>query len=177
MNYDGDLQHAPLGLRCRPGAADCIADAHSAGPRQRWKVVAWKCSKTGCPSPKFSRKSSLGTPSGRQKGALSDPRGSQNRPKSLPGPILSAGRADGEKKPRAGEKVTSSFDILGRPGRSKAPFWTPGGSPKCSKIAMARLARHPGAPKWAKRLPKGGSQNGVEKVIEKGSRNESFLDA
>ena len=75
------------------------------------------------------------------------------------------------------EKVTSSFDILGRPGRSKAPFWTPGGSQKRSKIDMARLARHPGVPKWAKRLSKGGSQNEVEKMIEKGSRNESFLDA
>jgi len=119
----------------------------------------------------------LGPPSGWQNGALSDPRASQNRPKSLPGPILSAGRAEGEKKIGAGEKLTSSFDILGRPGRSKAPFWTPGGFQKWTKIDMARLARHPGAPKCAKRLSKGGSQNGGEKVIEKGSRNESFLDA
>ena len=120
-------------LRCRPGAADCIADAHSAGPRQRRKVAAWKCLKTGCLRPKFSRKSSLETPSGCQNGALSDPRGSQNRPKSLSGPIWSAGRAEGEKeRPRDPHRHSYSRPVLtfqADPGRPKAHFG-PRGFPK-----------------------------------------------
>ncbi len=84
----------------------------------------------------------------------------------------SRGLGDGYKS-----QVTSRFDILGRPWSAQGPFWAPGGSPKCSQIDMARLARHPGAPRWAKRLSKGGSQNGVEQVIEKGSQNERFLHA
>ena len=61
-------------------------------------------------------------------------------------------------------------------GRSKAPFWTPVGSQKGFKIDMGRQGRHLLGPRWAKRLFKRGSQNGVEKVIEKGSQNESFWD-
>ena len=39
---------------------------------------------------------------------------------------------------------------------------------------MGRQGRHLWRPRWAKRLFQRGSQNGVEKVIEKGSQNESF---
>ena len=42
---------------------------------------------------------------------------------------------------------------------------------------MGRQGRHLWGPRWAKRLFKRGSQNGIEKVIEKGSQNESFCDA
>ena len=62
-------------------------------------------------------------------------------------------------------------------GRSKVPFWTPGGFQKCSKIDMGRQGRHLGEPRWVKRLFKRGSQNEIENVIEKGSQNHSFCDA
>ena len=62
-------------------------------------------------------------------------------------------------------------------GRSKAPFWIPGGTQKGSKIDLGRQGRPLGGPRWAKRLSQRGSQNGVEKVIENGSQNESYLDA
>ena len=143
----------------------------------RTMIAYLKHACSGCLWRKSFRKSSLETPSGCQNGALSDPRGSQNRPKSLLGPLWGAGRAEGEKGPPPEKLLTSHFEISGRPGRSKAPFWTPGGSQKRTKINMARLGRHPGAPKWAKKLSKGGSQNGVEKVIEKVFQNESFFEA
>ena len=57
-------------------------------------------------------------------------------------------------------------------GRSKVPFWTQG-----FEIDMGRLGRHLGGPRWANRPFKRGSQNGIEKMIEKGSQNESFCDA
>ncbi len=86
------------------------------------------------------------------------------------------GRKRAAPGPPQPQLLTSRFDILGRPWSAQGPFWAPGGSPKCSKIDMARLARHPGAPRWAKRLSKGGSQNGVEKVIEKGSQNDGYCE-
>ena len=61
------------------------------------------------------------------------------------------------------------WTFLAAPGRSKGPFGTPGGSQKGSKIDMGRLGRHLGGPRRAKRLFQRGSQNGIEKVIEKGS--------
>ena len=66
------------------------------------------------------------------------------------------------------------WTFFGAPGRSKGPFWISGGVQKGSKIDMGRQGRHPWGPRWAKRLFQRGSQNGVEKVIEKGSQNESF---
>ena len=69
------------------------------------------------------------------------------------------------------------WTFLAAPGRSKDAFWTPGGSQKGAKIDMGRPGRPLGVPRWAKRLSQRGSQNGVEKVIENGTRNERFLDA
>ena len=69
------------------------------------------------------------------------------------------------------------LSFLEAPGRSKVPFWTPGGFQKCSKIDMARLGRHLGGPRRAKRLSQRGSKTGIENGIEKGCENESFLDA
>ena len=66
---------------------------------------------------------------------------------------------------------------LAAPGRSKAPFWIPGGFQNDTQIDMGRQGRHLLGPRWAKRLFQRGSQNGIEKVIEKGFQNESFWDA
>ena len=41
---------------------------------------------------------------------------------------------------------------------------------------MARLDRHLGGPRRAKSSSKGGSRNGTEKVIEKGSQNDGFWE-
>ena len=77
------------------------------------------------------------------------------------------------------------------PSSNYQPFWPPlppvgaprshfgpqGGFQNDTKIDMGRQGRHLWRPRWAKRLFQRGSQNGVEKVIEKGSQNESFCDA
>ena len=66
--------------------------------------------------------------------------------------------------------------FLGAPGRSTGPFWTPGASRKDPKIYMVRLGRHLGGQEGPKRSSREGSRNGSEKVIKKGSQNESFWE-
>ena len=56
---------------------------------------------------------------------------------------------------------------------SRDPFWTRVGS----KIDMGRPRSAPWGAKVSLKLPQRGSQNGIEKVIEKESQNESFCDA
>ena len=73
-------------------------------------------------------------------------------------------------------KDLAFLTFLAEPVPSKGRFWTPGGSRKGSKIDMVRLDRHLGGPRRAKMLLQRGSQNGVEKVIENGSQNESFWE-
>ena len=70
--------------------------------------------------------------------------------------------------------------FLALPGRTwslQGPILDPRGSQKGSKIDMGRQGPHLWGARWAKRLFKRGSQNGIEKVIEKGSQKESFCDA
>ena len=69
------------------------------------------------------------------------------------------------------------WTFLSAPGRSKVPFWIPGGAQKSLKLDMGRQGRHLWEPRCAKRLFQRGSQNGIEKVIEKGFQNGSFCDA
>ena len=83
-------------------------------------------------------------------------------------------------RPRDVERRTKDlpfFDFSGRTLALQGPILDPRGSRKCSKTEMVRLGRHLGGPRRAKRLFQRGSQNGIEKVIEKGSQNESFWDA
>ena len=54
------------------------------------------------------------------------------------------------------------FNLSGRPWALQGPIWDP-------KIDMGRKGRHLWGPMLAKRLFQRGFQNGVEKVIEKGS--------
>ena len=150
----------------------------------------------GCLMPQILRKSSfvsprclktsLMTPKGVPNEHLGHPRGSQN------GPLVTLG---GPKVDRNGSwdpfgTQVISRTVSGRRDRLEGlAFWAlsdrtwslqgpildpRGGSPKGSKIDMGRQGRHLWRPRWAKRLFQRGSQNGVEKVIEKGSQNESF---
>ena len=127
--------------------------------------------------PRGSRMSTLVTQGGPKKGPWS----TKGVPKSI-GMALGT-PLDHKADPRRQRDLERNSNYqpfwppLAARGRSKTPFWTPGGSQKGSKIDMGRQGRHLWGPRWAKRLFQRGSQNGVEKVIEKGSQNESFCDA
>ena len=159
-NYADGPKHA-CSLPSSGGGADCIADAHSAGPRQRRKVAAWRCSKTGCLWPICSRKSSLETPSGCQNGALSDPRGFRNRPKWPPGPFWGAGGAEGEKeRPRDPHPWNPSRPVLTFQAALGAPRFhfgsqaVPQNAPKSTSAPrgakMGQTTFQRGVPKWGR---------------------------
>ena len=123
---------------------------------------------------KFFRTSSLETPSGCQNGALSDPRGFQNRPKSLPGPLWGAGGAEGEKGPRPEEKITSRLTFqtaLGAPRPHFGPQVVPRNAPKSTWRGSLGTPGRQDAPKI---FPKGGPKMGSKKRSKRGPKMKAF---
>ncbi len=130
--------------------------------RNSIKVGTW-----GCLMPKILRKSSLQTPKGVSKHALSHPRGSQNTPyvtqggpkfdkngsRDPFGAQVASRTPTGRRVHEAGPPV---LDLLGGPGAPQEHPRAPQGRPRDPHGA-------PRAPKRAKRVPKGG--HGMATVV------------